>query len=126
MKKSAAAKLQTKNLGTSILLLEKMRTNTTVPFPNIAHKNTIQTPHRSVHQSKRSWHGKKGPGKGRQWIFPGGASLLVILKASSSPYSSMYEGKLPGYVKSERILSQMAWNFFPNLWLMFSIKLIMK
>lgn len=65
MKKSAAAKLQTKNLGTSILLLENINTNTTVPFPRSAQRNTIQTPHRSVHQSKRSWHGRNGPGKGR-------------------------------------------------------------
>lgn len=61
MKKSAAAKLQTKNLGTSILLLENIMTNTTVPFPSIARRNTTQTPHRSVHQSNKSSHGKKGP-----------------------------------------------------------------
>lgn len=61
IKKSAAARLQTKNRGTSILLLENIKTNTTVPFPSMASRNTIHTPHRKVHQSNRSWHGKKGP-----------------------------------------------------------------
>jgi len=61
MKKSAAAKLHTRNLGTSILLLANISTNTTVPFPNMANKNTTHTPHLNVHQSKRSWHGKNGP-----------------------------------------------------------------
>ena len=61
MKKSAAARLQTKKRGTSILLRENTRTKTTVPLPNMARRNTIQTPQRKVHQSKRSWHGKNGP-----------------------------------------------------------------
>lgn len=61
MKKSAAAKLHTRNLGTSILLLANISTNTTVPFPNMANKNTTHTPHLNVHQSKRSWHGRNGP-----------------------------------------------------------------
>jgi len=61
MKKSAAAKLQTKNRGTSILLLENIKTNTTVPLPSMASRKTIQTPHRKVHQSNKSWHGRKGP-----------------------------------------------------------------
>lgn len=61
MKKSAAAKLQTKNLGTSILFLEKTRTKTTVPFPSIDNRKTTQTPQRSVHQSNKSWQGRKGP-----------------------------------------------------------------
>ena len=61
MKKSAAAKLQTRNRGTSILLLENIRTNTTVPLPSIASKNTTHTPHLNVHQSNKSTHGKNGP-----------------------------------------------------------------
>lgn len=89
MKKSAAAKLQTRNLGTSNFPLEKIITKTTVPFPNIAHKNTIQTPHLSVHQSNKSWQGKNGPGRGKHWIFPGETSFPVILVTSSSVYSSM-------------------------------------
>lgn len=62
MKKSAAARLQTRNRGTSILLLENINTNTTVPFPSMASRNTTHTPQRNVHQSNRSWHGRKGPG----------------------------------------------------------------
>lgn len=61
MKKSAAAKLQTKNRGTSILLLENIKTNTTVPFPSMARRKTIHTPQRKVHQSNKSSHGRKGP-----------------------------------------------------------------
>lgn len=61
MKKSAAARLQTRNLGTSILLLEKTITKTTVPLPSIASKKTIHTPQRNVHQSNKSLHGKNGP-----------------------------------------------------------------
>lgn len=61
MKKSAAAKLHTRNLGTSILLRANISTNTTVPFPSMANKNTTHTPHLSVHQSNRSWHGRNGP-----------------------------------------------------------------
>lgn len=61
MKKSAAAKLHTRNLGTSILLLANINTNTTVPFPNMANKKTTQTPHLNVHQSNKSWQGKNGP-----------------------------------------------------------------
>lgn len=62
MKKSAAARLQTRKRGTSILLLENINTNTTVPFPSMASRNTTHTPQRNVHQSNRSWHGRKGPG----------------------------------------------------------------
>lgn len=61
MKKSAAARLHTKKRGTSILLLENINTNTTVPFPSIAKRNTIHTPQRNVHQSNKSWHGRNGP-----------------------------------------------------------------
>lgn len=61
MKKSAAAKLQTRNLGTSILLLEKIRTKTTVPLPSMANRKTTQTPHLKVHQSNKSWQGRNGP-----------------------------------------------------------------
>ena len=61
MKKSAMARLQTRNRGTSILVRAKIRTNTTVPFPMRANKNTTQTPQRRVHQSNRSLHGKNGP-----------------------------------------------------------------
>ena len=68
MKKSAAAKLQTRNLGTSILFLEKERTTTTQPLPRRARRNTTQTPHLRVHQSNRSLQGRKGPGAGQQSI----------------------------------------------------------
>lgn len=116
IKKSAAARLHTRNLGTSILLLENINTNTTVPLPNMASRNTIHTPHRSVHQSNKSWHGRNGPGQssknrynvfikfinynyipgnGRHWILPGGISLPRIL-GSSSAYSSTYAGKFAG------------------------------
>lgn len=119
MKKSAAAKLHTRNLGTSILLREKIRTKTTMPLPNIAHKNTIHTPQRSVHQSNRSWHGRKGPGKGKHWIFPGApvepSPEIRRFRSSSAAYSSMYEGKFPGYVKSDRMFSHISSNFLPNL-----------
>lgn len=100
MQKSAAAKLQTRNLGTSILLLENIKTKTTVPFPNMAHKNTIQTPQRNVHQSNRSWQGRNGPGSGRHCIFPGVISLSRIFTISSSEYSSIAEPKFSGYVTS--------------------------
>ncbi|MPC11862.1 hypothetical protein E2C01_004536 [Portunus trituberculatus] len=61
MKKSAKARLVTRNLGTSIFDLANISTTTTVPFPSSASRNTIHTPQRSVHQSKRSSHGMKGP-----------------------------------------------------------------
>lgn len=61
MKKSAMARLHTRNLGTSILLREKVSTKTTVPLPSMANRKTIHTPHLSVHQSNKSWHGKNGP-----------------------------------------------------------------
>lgn len=64
MKKSAAARLQTRNLGTSILFLEKESTKTTQPLPRSARRKTTQTPQRSVHQSNRSLQGRKGPGAG--------------------------------------------------------------
>ena len=64
MKKSAAAKLQTKNLGTSILFLLKESTKTTHPFPKSARRKTTQTPHLRVHQSNKSLHGRNGPGAG--------------------------------------------------------------
>lgn len=51
MKKSAAAKLQTRNRGTSIFDLENINTNTTVPFPRRDIRNTTQTPHLKLHQS---------------------------------------------------------------------------
>lgn len=54
IKKSAAAKLHTRNLGTSILLRENTITNTTVPLPSIANRKTTHTPHLNVHQSNRS------------------------------------------------------------------------
>lgn len=61
IKKSAAARLQTRNLGTSILVLEKTITKTTVPLPSNAKRKTTHTPQRSVHQSNKSLHGRKGP-----------------------------------------------------------------
>ncbi|KFM83028.1 hypothetical protein X975_25866, partial [Stegodyphus mimosarum] len=67
MKKSAIARLQTKNRGTSILLLPNKSTMTTTPLPSIASKNTTQTPQRKLHQPKRSSQGMKGPGSGKHW-----------------------------------------------------------
>lgn len=97
MKKSAAAKLQTKNLGTSIFDLEKIKTNTTVPLPSIASRNTTHTPHLNVHQSNKSWHGKNGPGIGKHCTEPGVSSELNgrVGVVSSSKYSSTYAGRFP-------------------------------
>ena len=69
------ARLHTKNLGTSIFPLDAMRTMTTHPFPKRANRKTIHTEHLRVHQSKRSLHGKKGPGAGLHWIPGGGVAL---------------------------------------------------
>ena len=63
MKKSARAKLATRNLGTSILDLAKQSTTTTVPLPRRAKRKTIQTPQRKVHQSNKSRQGMNGPKK---------------------------------------------------------------
>ena len=60
MKKSAAARLQTRNRGTSILLRANTSTKTTVPLPSSASRKTTHTPHRRVHQSNRSSHGING------------------------------------------------------------------
>ena len=68
MKKSAAARLQTRNLGTSNLLLENTNTKTTAPLPSIANKKTIHIPQRKVHQSSKSLHGEKGPNKNPKLI----------------------------------------------------------
>lgn len=61
IKKSAAARFVTRNRGTSIRLRLKMSTKTTVPFPSSANRNMAHTPHRKVHQSNKSTHGRKGP-----------------------------------------------------------------
>lgn len=124
IKKSAAAKLHTKNRGTSIFDRENISTNTTVPLPSIANKNTTQTPHRNVHQSNKSWHGKNGPGDGKHWTEPGVMSELNgrvgAAAASSSKYSSTYAGKLPGYVKSWPNESHNSFIWLPNFLLKLS------
>ena len=61
IQKSARARLQIRNLGTFIVDLPLIETNSTVPFPNIANMNTIHIPHLKVHHPKRSLHGRKGP-----------------------------------------------------------------
>lgn len=150
MKKSAAARLQTRNLGTSILLLAKINTKTTVPLPNMASKKTTHTPHLKVHQSNRSWHGKKGPkknkieivtgrcrprvwsnadnllgyrlpGNGKHLIFDDITSCIFPSICCSSKYSSMYDGKFPGYVKSVPNESHRSLTCVPNFLLKFSV-----
>ena len=59
--KSAEARLQIRNRGTSILPRLSDDTNSTVPLPSNASRNTIHTPHRKLHQPIRSSHGMNGP-----------------------------------------------------------------
>ena len=48
----------------------------TYPFPSNARRNTIQTEHRRLHQSKRSLQGRKGPGAGMHCIPGGGVATI--------------------------------------------------
>ena len=54
------------------------------PFPRSARRNTIQTEQRRLHQSKRSLHGRKGPGAGMHWI-PGGGVATINEEMSDPP-----------------------------------------
>lgn len=58
--KSDMARLQIRKRVTSILDLLVRETNSTVPFPRTASRNTIQTPHLKDHQPNKSSHGWKG------------------------------------------------------------------
>jgi len=79
MKKSAMARLQTRNRGTSIFVRANTSTNTTVPFPIKANKKTTQTPHLKVHQSNKSLHGKNGPVKmENENLAPLGGSWILV------------------------------------------------
>lgn len=68
--KSAHARLQIKNLGTSMDSLDRavMDTNRTIPLPTTANRNTIQTPQRRDHQPNRSSQGRNGPNTTQQDI----------------------------------------------------------
>lgn len=63
--KSAQAKLQMRNLGTSMDSFDRavMETKRTIPFPTTAKRKTIHTPQRRDHHPNRSSQGKNGPVK---------------------------------------------------------------